>query len=458
MDPVADAAAELQARLASFAAEHGLPGASAGVVHRDDLVWTGHAGFADLAGRRAPEPGTQYRIGSVTKTFTATAIMRLQADGALHLDDPAVAHLPELRRAHSPFGPVEAVTLRRMLSHESGLATDPPGTDRSRRRYEGDPARTLAHADQIAVVVPPASQQKYSNLAYQLLGEVVTRASGAPYPRYLTEVILRPLGLHATGFGPLPDELAGRQATGYMHRPFSDELRPAPEAVRSWAEGGLWSCLTDLARWLAVQLGAHAEPAVDSPVLAAATLRDMHQARYLGGADWTQAAGISWFTVRRHEASWIHHGGGAGGFNSDVCFEPHAGVGAIVLLNAAAEAPVLARDLAAIARRAVQAATAVPVAPPDPVPADWRPLLGAYAYAGLGLLVRVEWRRGSLVLVNPDGSAGPRLLPAGAPDRFVASAGFRESGEPVIFGRDSSGRARSVYLGGVTLPRLDPAG
>jgi hypothetical protein len=106
-----------------------LPGAAAGVVHGDGLAWVAGAGFADTGSRTPSHPETLYGIAFITKTFTGTAIMQLRDAGRLDLDDPAVAHLPELRGAVSPFAAIKAVTIRRMLSHESGLATEPPGTD-----------------------------------------------------------------------------------------------------------------------------------------------------------------------------------------------------------------------------------------------------------------------------------------------------------------------------------------
>ena len=129
MGPVAEVVPKLQAKAASFVKENRLPGAAVGVVHGDELAWSAGIGFADIAARRAPEPTTLYRVASITKTFTGTAIMQLRDEGLLHLDGPAVKHLPELRGVSSPFGAVETVTIRRMLSHESDLVSEPPGTD-----------------------------------------------------------------------------------------------------------------------------------------------------------------------------------------------------------------------------------------------------------------------------------------------------------------------------------------
>src|SRR5437899_9392089 len=110
---VAAAASGLDAKLNEFVRANRLPGAAAGVVHCDQLAWVGAVGFADVAARRPTRPETLYRIASITKTFTGTAIMQLRDAGRLNLDAPAVAYLPELRRAASPFTPIKAVTIRR---------------------------------------------------------------------------------------------------------------------------------------------------------------------------------------------------------------------------------------------------------------------------------------------------------------------------------------------------------
>ena len=201
-DLVAAGRPQFEAALASFVTGNRLAGGVAGVVYGDELAWSAGAGFADQAARKASDPAMLYAIASITKTFTGTAIMQLRDAGRLDLDDPAVAWLPELRQAASPFGPIETVTLRRMLSHESGLPAEPPGTDWAIPAYQGDPEQTLRQAGEIAVTLAPNAEHKYSDLAYQLLGAVVTRASGVPYPHYVQEAILQPLGMTATGFAP----------------------------------------------------------------------------------------------------------------------------------------------------------------------------------------------------------------------------------------------------------------
>ena len=275
-----------------------------------------------------------------------------------------VVHVPELKAARNPFGRIESVTLRRMLSHESGLQNNPPGADWSTGSYEGQPERNIARAEQISTGVRPNAQTKYSNIAYQLLGEVVARISGRPYPAYICERILDPLGMGATAFEPLPNDLAGRKATGYNARIFSDEFeiaRPSPEA---WAEGGLWSCVEDIARWVSFQLQDGNKPVSD--VLCATTRKEMQTARYLSDETWTSAYGIGWASARRDEVIWIQHSGALYGFTSNVCFDPKENVGAIVLLNGIGNAAQLAMDLGTVARKAARCCPVCRDSPPNP--------------------------------------------------------------------------------------------
>ena len=285
--PVADGAEDFQTKVASFVRENRLCGAAAGVVHGGQLVWSGGAGFADAGRGRAAGPDVLYRIASITKTFTGTAVMQLRDAGLLDLDDPVVKWIPELSDSASPAG-IGAVTIRRLLSHESGLVGEPPGTDflTAEPRYEGLASRNLERVGEIFAAVPPNTQTKYSNLGYQMLGEIVQRASGIGYPQYIADRILMPLSMSSTGFEPLAPELAARRATGYAARAFSDELSVAPVMPLLWAEGGLWSTVEDLGRWLSFQLAAHADAVADtaeadasSDVLASATRREMHKPR-----------------------------------------------------------------------------------------------------------------------------------------------------------------------------------
>jgi CubicO group peptidase (beta-lactamase class C family) len=131
----------------------------------------------------------------------------------------------------------------------------------------------------------------------------------------------------STAFEPLPDELVGRCATGYGPRGFSDELEAAPAMPGVWAEGGLWSCVEDLARWLSFQFRVDAGPRAAAQVLAGSTLREMHRPRYLVDDAWTEAWAIGWEAIRRDDVMWVQHSGGLPGFASNACFDPKEGSG-----------------------------------------------------------------------------------------------------------------------------------
>ena len=437
MESTAPLVAKLEAKAAAYVREKRLPGAAVGVVHGDRLEWSAGIGFADVESRRPPDAGTLYRIASITKTFTGTAIMRLRDEGRLDLDDPIGRHIPEL--AH-----LTQVTIRRLLSHESGLQSEPPDADWRRVLYEPSIARNLARGADITTRVPPNSQHKYSNMGFQILGEIVARTAGVPYVDHLRATILDPLEMKASGFDPLPPHLAVRAATGYSGRFVSDELAKAPIPPSIGAEGGLWSCVEDLSRWLAYQFSDDR------------TLAEMHRPRYLANNEWTEAFGIAWYAVRRGERVWVMHSGSLHGFRSCVCFGPEHGVGAIVLFNGVGDAATLCLDLAEMVREGL-GSKALRVEAPPALPDAYRPLVGLYFDADLGLERRVEWRDGRLTMVDPEmPSWRPVLAPTAEPDVFLIEPGFRESGENAVFRRLPDGRVASIFIAAGTWVRLEP--
>jgi CubicO group peptidase (beta-lactamase class C family) len=449
------AESELEAALAWFVKDRRLAGAAAGVLCEDESAWSAGAGFADLARRTAANPATLYRVASITKTFTGTAVMQLRDAGRLELDEAAANYIPEMRDIAPTSAKIELVTIRRMLAHTSGLASEPPGTDWTVPVYEGLAARTLNQPGAIATRIPPNQHPKYSNLAYQLLGEVIARVAGIPYEEYMREAVLLPLGMNSTIFAPADEWMRSRQATGYAPRAFSDELEVAAVTPQLWAEGGLWSCVDDLIKWVATQIKAYRESSPNSTILSATSLREMHAPHYLDGNDWTQAWGLSWCAVRRDDTVWIQHSGGLPGFSTAVCFNPKFKVGAIVLINGSGDASELAMDLATIARRA---ARAMPprIDLPTPTPAVFRPLLGLYSRTAHSQVIRLEWRDGKLTFIDAEEPRWhPTLMPTDDPYLFTVEAGYRQSGEPVIFHQLADGRVDSVFLADATWRRLE---
>src|SRR6266511_1279633 len=246
----------LTRRIAVEQAEARAPSLVAAVIRDGRTVWTGGRGRVDGA---TPTADTQYRIGSISKTFTAVLVLRLRDEGRLDLADPLETHLPGT--------PVGARTIAQLLSHASGLTAEPPG-----HWWEptaGLPWPYLAGSlDQSAVRHRAGRRFHYSNLGYAVLGELVARLRGASWTGAVRHEILEPLGMTRTT--PLPE---APHARGFAVHPWADVLLPEPahDAVAMAPAGQLWSTLTDLGRWTAFCGGDTGE------VLHADTLSEMNR-------------------------------------------------------------------------------------------------------------------------------------------------------------------------------------
>lgn len=309
-----------------------VPGLSVGVIRGDSLAAFHSLGTQRIGTDTPPTPQTISRVASITKTFTATAILQLRDLGQLELDDPLLLHMPDFTVASALHGTLEGVTLRRMMTHYSGLRTEHPLTDWDLPSFPTSDELLDGLAD-IEVVIPQDNQWKYSNLAVGLLGHVIEHVSGLPHEQYVYEEITGPLGLKNTRY-ELDAEQAGLKSTGYSNPlPGTDELRKAPYAsLRGISSAGqLHSNVEDLAKWIVFQFTAGRETHA-SKVLSASTLAEMHRPVYVSD-DWKTGQAIGWRTTRRGDLVLHGHGGGIQGFASNMVFNVKAQTGVIVLAN-----------------------------------------------------------------------------------------------------------------------------
>lgn len=241
-------------------AEARIPALSVALHRADRPLWTCTVGDTGVSG---PSTGrARFRIGSVTKTFTAVLVLQCRDDGLLDLDDPIGAHLG--LPAHGEL------TVRRLLSHTSGLQREPYGDVWDSLRAP-DVAGLLADLVRAERVLPQGRRYHYSNLGFALLGQLVARLRGGTWAEVLAERVLGPLGLTQTDVTPGP-----QAATGFLVDAYSDHARPEPAtdfgAVGAAAQ--LWSTAADMARWAAFL----ADPAAVDPtaaVLRAETVAEM---------------------------------------------------------------------------------------------------------------------------------------------------------------------------------------
>ncbi|MEX0753839.1 MAG: serine hydrolase domain-containing protein [Actinomycetota bacterium] len=451
---LAGAEGRLDSLVARHVAAHGAPGVAAGVVVGDDLAWAAGHGFAELEGASPVDADTLFRVGSITKTLTGTAIVQLRDQGLLRLDDPLVAHVPEFAGATNPWGPIEEVTLRRLLTHEAGLPVEAPTLDWRAGTFPTID-EVVAALDRVELALAPDAGAKYSNLGYQLLGEVVARVAGRPYRSQVREALLDPLGMRRSGFeGELPGEAP--RASGHYPRTFTDAPPVSPTRMKGTdAEGGLVSSVRDLACWASAQFRTDAAERRGDRVLVGTSLAEMHRPRRIVDAAWTEAQGLAWYCTRTDHGVVVGHAGGTFGFRSRLVFDPRTRVAAIALANGEGPAGTLALELLEVAADAVEA-HAVPVpSVPVPVPEAYVELLGLYAWEDLGEPARVVWREGRLALAwSPDDLQ--TLEPTEAPLEFVVRGGS-ESGERCAFRRGVDGTVTGLQISGWPLVRLLPA-
>ncbi len=301
-------AADPRERLVDGALESGrLPGILAGTFRDGQVDWRCSRG----------ETGTAYRIASITKTFTAMAVLQLRDEGRLGLDDRIGQYVPD--------APYADHTIGRLLSHSSGMTAEPVGP--WWERVPGGSWAELAAANAAGVnVFAPGERFHYSNLGYALLGELVSRLRGDSWWSVVQSRLLTPLGLTGTTF----DAPAGA-AVGTSRDPLSDRLvrEPSEDEGAMAPAGQLWSTVDDLARWADVLVAGH------PGVLAWETAVEMHTIR--SGSPERQHRGGYGLGLRLHwspTSTIAGHTGGLPGFQAGMFVDATSRVGAVVLTNA----------------------------------------------------------------------------------------------------------------------------
>jgi CubicO group peptidase (beta-lactamase class C family) len=424
--PEPDLTRELERIVRSAQSEQRLPSLTAAVFRAGEVEWAEAVGLADVDEGIEATPDTQYQIASITKTFVATSVLQLRDAGALVLDDPLSAHLPEA--AHG------SLTIRRMLAHASGLQREPVGEIWETMQFP-DRDELLERLGEAEQVLAPGLQWHYSNLAYVLLGEVVERASGLPVKQYVEERLLRPLGLERTGWAAEEP-----YARGYFVEPYSNSVRLEREvdAGATSAAGALASTVGDLARWGSFL----ADP--DPNVLSPQTAEEMHSVQVMAEPDWTLGWGLGLQLHRRGEELFAGHGGAYPGHLSTVLWSRKAKVGAVVLTNSSVW-PKLTETALELAATAVEHFPPQPERwqPEDAPPEEIAPLLGRWWSEGSEVIL--TYRAGKLearFAEAPDKE--PSVFEPEGEDRWRTVAG-RERGELLRVVRDEAGEVVKLY-------------
>lgn len=299
------------------------------VAKNDTVLFAESAGWANLEWKIAHTPATKFRIGSVTKQFTAACILLLAERGKLSIDDPLGKFIPSAPEAWKP------VTLLQLMSHIGGIPsfTEDPDYATNKLRPES-PAQTMAHVAAKPLEFAPGERYKYSNGGYTLLGWIIEIVSGQSYETFLRENIFQPLGMHDSGYDSNTEVILQR-AAGYVRGPKGPANAPYIDMHVPHAAGAIYSTPADLLRWTQALFGGK--------VLSAASLEQMTTP-----VKNNYALGLDVRTTKGRRV--ISHAGGIEGFNAQLSYYPASQVTVVVLANInGADTGELARQLAALA-------------------------------------------------------------------------------------------------------------
>jgi len=361
------ASAQIDAFHARFDAElahRGIVGGSFALVQDSAPPTEFFFGEANLAARQPVDAETSYNWASITKTFTAIAILQLRDHGRLLLDDPAVRYVPELRQVHDAYGLIDAVTIRDLLTHSAGFRNPTwpwECDDQSNCGWQPfEPTRW----NQVVAMLPythiefqPGSRWSYSNLGYVFLGQIVERLSGDPIEVYIDKNILKPLGMTESYFDHSPYFLLDHVSASFVRSGGKITAQPFDFSTGiTAANSGLKAPIRDMVKYLAFLIGEPANPVYDL-VLKRSSLEEAWTG-ILPVADpnepataYTSAAqgsrpmmGLGFFVLEANGHRYIFHDGDQGGFSSEMLVDPVRHCASILAVNTTDEggpAPVV---------------------------------------------------------------------------------------------------------------------
>jgi CubicO group peptidase (beta-lactamase class C family) len=411
-----------------------LPSLVAGVVRDGALAWAAARGqFGDGTGDR-PTTGTQYRIGSITKTFTAVQVMQLRDAGELSLDTRVDALLPG-----TPLGDR---TVGQLLAHAGGVRAETPG-DWWERSPGRDWSELVEPLDDTDLPHPPGARFHYSNLGYAVLGAIVARRRGRPWEDALLRDVLEPLGLRRTTPHAQPPS-----APGLAVHPWAPLVQPEPaHDYRAMAAAGqLWSTVEDLAVWARFLLGDTGD------VLAADTLAEMADPGQLVVLDPVPAGyGLGLQVLHADGHRLVGHGGSVPGFLAGLFVDPAQGTGVVTLANGTSGLPGdLSTGLLAVVRDLEPHVPAAWV--PEPLPRELGlDVLGVWYWGPAAYTLRLE--AGGLLHLGPLGARGrASRFRARGDGAWIGLDGYY-AGEVLTVARDAEGRVSHLDVGSFSFTR-----
>jgi CubicO group peptidase (beta-lactamase class C family) len=413
----------LLARLAHAQATGHLPSVVAGLVRDGEPVWSGSYGGPAVAGHDPAD--VQYRIGSITKTMTAVLVLQLVRDGRITLDDPASTVLGDIGYADR--------TLRQLLSHSSGMQSEPVGS--WWERSAGLSFDELATAnDGTRAAFGVGERFHYSNLGYALLGEVAARLLGTTWWEAAQQRVLAPLGMTRTSY--LPD---GAAAQGWSVHPYESTLLPEPatDTGAMAPAGQVWATITDLATY-AVFLGQGHPDVLSADELARAF------APQSGSPEDGLASthGLGFQVLAGGSGTLAGHTGSMPGFLATVLVDRKRRTGGVVLANATtgySPAAVVTELLEELER--CEPTIPLPWVPSAGVPAELAGVPGVWHWGNTPNLFSMD---GDRLVAGKPGGVSPHVFEV-RDGRVVGVSGYH-AGEELHVVRRADGSVQHLEV------------
>jgi CubicO group peptidase (beta-lactamase class C family) len=306
-----------------------------GVVTPQGLVWTKSYGFADMSTGRLANRQSVYRIGSITKMFTALMLQQLVAAGKVRLTDPVERYYPEIEEIRGYSKLAAPITVQQLAMMTSGISREPeeegPFWTGSVATWDSTLRLALPHTN---MAQAPGTKFLYSNIGYAILGAALGRAAGVPFIQWEKEHILEPLGMRHTAFEIEP-AIAPDVTRGYdiATNGTADPAQSVRESITGRGykvpNGALYTTVDDLSRFLVLQLG-HGPGSVVAP----ARLDSAFNAVLDPDGKPTAPYGVGFAVERKGDHNFYGHNGGVAGFSALLEFDRDRQVGVIVLRNA----------------------------------------------------------------------------------------------------------------------------
>jgi CubicO group peptidase (beta-lactamase class C family) len=446
------------------ATKFGIPGVAVGVWTDGQETYACH-GVTSVDNPLPVDRDTLYVLGSVTKTCTATALMRLVAGGQVELDAPVRRYVPELRLADERAA--ADVTVLNLLNHSAGLGWGIP-VDTG----EGDDAlaANVAKLTEMELIAPPGSRASYSQAGFNLAGRIIEKVTGLTYERAVASLLLEPLGMAHSLYAPM-DVMTRRFAVG--HNPGEDGTMSVARLWKRWRGdnpgAGLASSVADQLRWARFHLGDGRADSGERVLPAEALHRMKEPTVALRGSTLGDALGIAWFLRDVDGVRTVGHGGSTNGQFAELLLVPERNFAVVSLSNAGPDGIPFNK---AVVRSALQTYLGVVDRDPEPIPYDEaraREIAGRYdieamtlviASTGTGLNlacgIKPEIRAASDDEMPPDyAPAAIGLLP-GDTDEYIVTEGGME-GQRGFFTRDENGAIVGVDLAGRLFTRVPTA-